>query len=153
MRMVRTNPWAFCIVILWCNISDKIFQWLNECLINLEESTDIEKENTVPQFPPLTTLRTKDGLCKWDDLHLTPAPPKYRPFERMAEEEKLKSQSKNRSRSKGRLQILDYNQIIKIEIFKQDKGLSSKQRSLSEKMGVYNQIIKIDICKWENGGL
>ena len=130
MRMVRTNPWALCIVILWCNISDKIFQWLNECLLNLEESADIEKENTVPQFPPLTTLRTKDGLCKWDDLHLTPAPPKYRPFERMAEEEKLKSQSKNRSRSKGRLQIGVYNQIIIIEIFKQKDRDYNQNRDL-----------------------
>lgn len=72
----------------------------------------MEKENTVPQFPPLTALRTKDGLCKWDDLHLTPAPPKYRPFERMEEQERLKSQSKNRSRSKGKDRVM----LSKIEI-------------------------------------
>ncbi|XP_061189942.1 MORN repeat-containing protein 1-like isoform X2 [Saccostrea echinata] len=65
-----------------------------------EETPDVEKENTVPQFPPLTTLRTRDGVCTFDDLHLTPAPPKYRPFERMEEAERLKTQSKSRSRSK-----------------------------------------------------
>lgn len=80
----------------------------------------MEKENTVPQFPPLTTLRTTDGLCKWDDLHLTPAPPKYRPFERMEEHERHKSQSKHRSRSKGTNRVMFSKIEIKIYICKVD---------------------------------
>lgn len=90
-----------------------------------EESPDMEKENTVPQFPPITALRTKDGLCKWDDLHLTPAPPKYRPFERMEEQERLKSQSKNRSRSKV------------------DKFRMKKQKALEEKFAKLGEYVLI----------
>nr|XP_022338314.1 MORN repeat-containing protein 1-like isoform X4 [Crassostrea virginica] len=113
-----------------------------------EESADIEKENTVPQFPPLTTLRTKDGLCKWDDLHLTPAPPKYRPFERMAEEEKLKSQSKNRSRSKAEIKDQGNRRRPSIKNASShssmfDKFRMKKQKALEEKFAKLGEYVLI----------
>ncbi|XP_034338259.2 MORN repeat-containing protein 1 isoform X5 [Magallana gigas] len=102
-----------------------------------DESPDMEKENTVPQFPPITTLRTKDGLCEWDDLHLTPAPPKYRPFERMEEQERLKSQSKNRSRSKE----LSTPSMGRPSVF--DKFRMKKQKALEEKFAKLGEYVLI----------
>ncbi|XP_062611375.1 MORN repeat-containing protein 1-like isoform X3 [Saccostrea cucullata] len=90
-----------------------------------EETPDVERENTVPQFPPLTTVRTKDGVYTFDELHLTPAPPKYRPFERMEEAERLKTQSKSRSRSKV------------------DKFRMKKQKAMEEKFAKLGEYVLI----------
>ncbi|XP_056008218.1 MORN repeat-containing protein 1-like isoform X3 [Ostrea edulis] len=101
-----------------------------------DETPDLE--STVPQFPPLTSLRTKDGLCQWDDLHLTPAPPKYRPFERMEAEERSKLQSKSRSRSK---ELFTPSMSRQPSIF--DKFRAKKQKALEEKFAKLGEYVLI----------
>lgn len=48
-----------------------------------EKGSPVDESVSLP--PPVPNQRCENGICEWDDVQLSPAPPMYRPFIAMEE--------------------------------------------------------------------